>query len=181
MQNSHRRSTEPDVSLATTLHTEVWRTKIKGSTSMKPLSAHSFRMMSDSLLIGRGFATVLLDGKVFFRLLKPYATATSSIRSHSCRISGRVGGTLTMSLSETVFDCAASTLWPMRSRYLMMSLCGRLRPVQELMYDRWAVNTVGDRSGVIDMLPSGYVFFTCSTLQIATSASGCKLLLCRPT
>lgn len=59
------------------------RTRIRGSTSIQPASEHSRRIVSVNLFSGKGLATVLVEGKVRLRLLKPYATATSSIISHS--------------------------------------------------------------------------------------------------
>lgn len=68
---------------------------MRGRTSIHPASEQSRRIVSLSLLGGKGLATVLVGGNVLLRLLNPYATAASSMMSHSWRISGRVGGTRT--------------------------------------------------------------------------------------
>lgn len=83
--------------------------------------------------MGSPLATVFVAGNVFFNLLKPYAMATSSMMSHSWSMSGRVGGTCTTILSETVLLGPGSAALPILCRYLMISPCDRLRPVQLLM------------------------------------------------
>ena len=110
-------------------------------------------MMSLSLLTASGWATVLVAGNVCGRLLNPYAIAASSTMSHWCRMSGRVGGTDTMSLS--VLSGETSALNDMRSRRPFT--CGeeRLSPVQELMYDAYASVCREERSGEITTRPSG--------------------------
>ena len=103
--------------------------------------------MSLSLLGGNGFATVLVCGNVFFKLSNPYAIATSSIMSHSCRMSGRVGGTYTwISSSGAMTRCGwafrgakfglcegALAVWPILRRRTRISSRERFRPVHELM------------------------------------------------
>lgn len=83
--------------------------------------------------MGNGLAIVFVLGNVFGRLLNPYATAASSIMSHSCRISGRVAGTWTMSSSSAVAETEA--LNDIRVRSLAISEEDRAgeNPVAELM------------------------------------------------
>ena len=57
--------------------------------------------------MAKGCATVLVVGKVSGRLLNPYAIAASSMISHSCRMSGRVGGISTCSSSMLLGDTVA--------------------------------------------------------------------------
>jgi hypothetical protein len=47
------------------------RTRMRGSASIQPDEAHSRRTRSDSLLMGNGWETVLVLGKVLTRLSKP--------------------------------------------------------------------------------------------------------------
>jgi hypothetical protein len=44
---------------------------MRGRASIKAEAAHSCRIVSVSLLIGSGLATVLVEGNVFSSLLKP--------------------------------------------------------------------------------------------------------------
>jgi hypothetical protein len=74
-------------------------TRINGRTSTQPAIAHSFLITSANLFTPNGLATVLVTGKLRGNLLKPYAIPTSSIRSHSWKMSGRVGGTSTNNVS----------------------------------------------------------------------------------
>lgn len=110
---------------------------MSGSTSTQPAIAHSRRTMSVSLLTASGCATVLVAGKVSGSLLNPYAIAASSMMSHSCKMSGRVGGMSTM-ISSGLFGetCGCSV---MRSRRVEIAAASSSRPVQELMYDARAV------------------------------------------
>lgn len=87
---------------------------MRGRASTQPASAHSVRTMSLSLLIASGCATVLVGGNVSGSLLKPYAMAASSMMSHSCRMSGRVGGICTM--TSSLFSLETVAEWVMRSR-----------------------------------------------------------------
>ena len=111
---------------------EVARTKMKGKTSTNPANAHSRLTTSVSLLIANGCATVLVGGKVSGRLLNPYAMAASSMISHSCMMSGRVGGISTFTTS-TLSSALTDAVSVMRSRREATSLVFSERPVQELM------------------------------------------------
>lgn len=122
---------------------------MRGRTSVQLASVHSRRSTSVSLLTGNGLATVLVCGNVRLRLSNPYAIATSSMMSHSCRMSGRVGGTWTwISSSGSMMSdawalsgakpeprCAVGALavWPILRRSVTISSLGSLRPVHELM------------------------------------------------
>lgn len=110
-------------------------------------------MMSLSLLTASGCATVLVAGNVCGRLLNPYAIAASSMMSHWCRMSGRVGGTDTRTLSVSSGEISAFN--DMRSRRPFTSGAERLSPVQELTYDAYASVCREERSGEITTLPSG--------------------------
>lgn len=89
--------------------------------------------MSPSLLIGRGFAIVLALGKVNLRLLKPYATAASSMMSHSCRMSGRVAGTSTMISSSLTVETEEWRDIRVRREEISAAERAGAKPVQELM------------------------------------------------
>lgn len=129
------------------------RTRMSGRTSTQPAYAHSCRMMSLSLLTASGCATVLVAGNVSGKLLNPYAIAASSIMSHSCRMSGLVGGIATSSVSMSPDE--SSTPNDMRSRRSFTWGAERLSPVQELIYDACACVCREERSGEITVRPSG--------------------------
>lgn len=120
--------------------------------------------MSDSLLIGSGRPTVLARGNVLVMLLKPYATAASSMMSHSCRMSGLVGGMSTRSSSSFEGETVAER--DIRVRRPATSDGGRAgeKPVTELMYDAWAIDRRGARSGVMRDVPSAKLILTGSIL-----------------
>lgn len=105
---------------------------------------------------------MLVAGKVWGKLLNPYAIATSSIISHSCRMSGRVAGTSTNSSSglEGDIDDVRPIVW---SR-LETSVDLRERPVHELTYDVRTVACRPDISGLILAWPSGEITLTGSIL-----------------
>lgn len=105
-------------------------TKVSGNPSTHPAIAHSLRMISTSLEIAKGCATVLVCGKISGRLLNPYATATSSMMSTSWKISGRVQGTVTAISSESEDTVGERD---MRVRSLAIEVEGREREVQELI------------------------------------------------
>lgn len=127
---------------------------MSGRTSVQLASEHNLRIVSVSLLGGYGFATVFVCGNVFFKLSNPYAIATSSMMSHSCKMSGRVGGTCTwISSSGAMTRCGwafkaakfglcvgAFAVWPILRSRTRMSSRGRFRPVHELMYEARATN-----------------------------------------
>lgn len=96
---------------------------------------------------------MLVAGNVSGRLLKPYAMAASSMISHSCNMSGRVGGISTRSSSVSFGDTVACS--DMRVRRTDTSCADKESPVQELMYDACAVVFRGERSGVMRVVPSG--------------------------
>jgi hypothetical protein len=139
---------------------------MSGRTSTQPHMAHSRRMMSQSLLIASGCATVFVRGKESGRRLKPCAIAASSMMSHSCRTSGRVGGTATASVSPSAPAVAVSD---MRESSVACSAAERDRPVQLLMYDACAVACLVVRSGVSFTVPSGYTIRTGSILAQASA------------
>lgn len=138
------------------------RTRIRGRTSTHPAIAHSIRIISLSLLTARGCATVLVRGKVFGKLLKPYAMAASSMISHSWRISGRVAGTSTSSSSGFSVVCAESD---MRLRSFTTSDPLKERPVHSFTKDGRALNCCVDTSGVTRVVPSGKTICTGSILK----------------
>jgi hypothetical protein len=126
---------------------------MRGRTSTQPAYAHSCRMRSLSLLTASGCATVLVLGNVSGRLLNPYAIAASSIMSHSCRMSGRVGGMATSSVSASPGESSVRN--DMRSRRSLTCGAERFSPVHELMYEACACVCREERSGEITTLPSG--------------------------
>lgn len=106
---------------------------MSGRTSTNPARAHSLLTISLILLSSRGCATVLVGGKVSGRLLKPYAMAASSIKSHSCMISERVGGTCTDTASGLEGSWTAERV--MRSSKSIKAVESTAKPVHELTYD----------------------------------------------
>lgn len=127
--------------------------------------AHSFLTMSPSLLIGSGFPIVLALGKVVLRLLNPYATAASSMMSHSCRMSGRVAGTSTVISSSAVVDTDAWSDMRVRREAISAGESSGEKPVHELMNDGRAVVRRGATSGVSRDVPSGKMTLTGSMLS----------------
>jgi hypothetical protein len=87
---------------------------MKGRASTRPAIAHSLRSTSVSLLICNGCATVLVWGKMSGRLLKPYATAASSITSTSWKILGRVQGIETSRASGSVGESVGESVMRVR-------------------------------------------------------------------
>jgi hypothetical protein len=75
---------------------------VKDRASVYPARANSTLRKSANLFMGKGAATVLQREGVSRMLLKPEAMATSSATSQECRMSQRVGGTETRSVSTAV-------------------------------------------------------------------------------
>jgi hypothetical protein len=142
---------------------EKGRTRMKGKASTHPAMAHSFRITSVSLLIGNGCATVLVWGKISGRLLKPYATAASSIMSTSWKMSGRVHGSETIRASGSLGERVGDRVMRVRSDWIVEDV--REREVQELMYDVRAVTVRGVISGDMRVEPSGKTILQGSILQ----------------
>ena len=87
---------------------------MKGRASTHPAITHSLRSTSVSLLICNGCATVLVWGKMSGRLLKPYATAASSIMSTSWKIFGRMQGIETSRALGLVGESAGESVMRVR-------------------------------------------------------------------
>lgn len=128
-------------------------TRMKGNASTHPAIAHSLRMTSASLLIGKGCATVLVWGKISGRLLNPYATAASSIMSTSWKMSGRVHGSETIRASGSSGERVGERVMRVKRDWIVEGV--REREVQELIYEARAVTVRGVISGDMRVEPSG--------------------------